>query len=637
MWVVYFSGVCFGHTENRGFLKIGGKRSKMTKNRFGKGIEFAAKQQRAQNRLNLGQNQKQKIAQKNRKEKYKMKIGFMLPILKKLRALLTRKQKIYLVYLFLMTLFLSLIETIGISVIMPFITVASNHAKLDEGRYKQIFDFLGFESKGNFIIFFGVCIIAYFIFRALYNIFYNYVTIKYSQNVYRSIAERMLKRILNMPYVVYSNKNGVQRGIGLSESNNVSLIILAMLQVASEIIVLLLLYVFMIAVNWMMTIGITVILIFAVFFIIKNIISRSKKIGAVRVEASKKSGKAMGDAINNLKMAKLKGVEDDLTVSYIAANDEVARANLITALLGAMPRNVLESLGFSLIVVSVLFISWFYKNPDKIIPIIAMFALGMYRILPSINKVIANLNLLAFNTRSLDVIYEELHQEIEIYGNDEIQFEKSIKLENASFQYLVGGTVLDNVSFEIKKGEHVAITGESGGGKSTLADILIGIFIPKNGTLYIDDVPVTHQNIRSWRKKIGYIPQKIELFDGTAADNIAFCSEFNAERVIEVLKITNMWHYLKDRGGINARVGEGGIQLSGGQRQRIGIARALYDNPDVLVLDEATSALDNENEACIMEEIYKLGADKTLIIIAHRLSTVERCKRQIKIVDGKLA
>jgi ATP-binding cassette subfamily B protein/ATP-binding cassette subfamily C protein len=163
---------------------------------------------------------------------------------------------------------------------------------------------------------------------------------------------------------------------------------------------------------------------------------------------------------------------------------------------------------------------------------------------------------------------------------------------------------------------------------------MIGINYPSRGNIYVDGNMINSANIRSWRNKIGYIPQNIYLFDGTVAENVAFGAEYNEAKIVQVLKEANIWDFLAEKDGIDTLVGEGGIQLSGGQKQRIGIARALYGDPELLVLDEATSSLDNETEAKIMDEIYGLSGDKTLIVIAHRLSTVERCNRRINIENG---
>ena len=189
----------------------------------------------------------------------------------------------------------------------------------------------------------------------------------------------------------------------------------------------------------------------------------------------------------------------------------------------------------------------------------------------------------------------------------------------------------------IKKGEKIAFVGESGSGKSTLVDIIIGLYRPKTGYIKIDDEILDEKNLKSWRKKIGYIPQTIYLFDGTVAKNVALGEKIDKKRVVEALKKAKILDFLKEHHqGLNTRVGEGGVKLSGGQKQRVAIARALYDNPEVLVLDEATSALDNETEEKIMEEIYKISENKTLIIIAHRLSTLKKCEKIYKIEDGRL-
>jgi ATP-binding cassette subfamily B protein/ATP-binding cassette subfamily C protein len=304
--------------------------------------------------------------------------------------------------------------------------------------------------------------------------------------------------------------------------------------------------------------------------------------------------------------------------------------------LNIVPWCILESVGFTLIVGTVNFILWQYQSAETIIPVISMYALSLYRILPAAARMLTSINQISFFQRSLEVVYEDIHQETVQEGHDALAFTKTIRINNLSFCYVAGKTVLRDVSLLVQKGEKVAVTGESGSGKSTLIDVLIGVHKPENGVLYVDEVAVTDANIQSWRSKIGYIPQSIYLFDGTVGENVSFGSAGDKGRIIEVLKMANIWDFLRERGGVDTKVGEGGIQLSGGQKQRIGITRALYTNPNVLVLDEATSSLDSETETRIMDEIYSLSADKTLIVIA-RLSTVERCDRRIELEDGRLA
>jgi ATP-binding cassette subfamily B protein/ATP-binding cassette subfamily C protein len=237
---------------------------------------------------------------------------------------------------------------------------------------------------------------------------------------------------------------------------------------------------------------------------------------------------------------------------------------------------------------------------------------------------------------SLDLVYEAAQIPVAHEGNEPLVFNETININDVSFKYATGSEVIQNISLGIQKGEKIAITGESGCGKSTLVDIIIGINEPVSGSVSIDDTLLTDNNICSWRKKIGYIPQSIYLFDGTVAENVTIGSSRADEKIKQVLIMANIWDFLETKDGINTRVGEKGIQLSGGQQQRIGIARALYDDPEILVLDEATSSLDTETENKIMDEIYCVSKNKTLIVIAHRLSTIERCDRKIKIENGRI-
>jgi ABC-type multidrug transport system fused ATPase/permease subunit len=247
-----------------------------------------------------------------------------------------------------------------------------------------------------------------------------------------------------------------------------------------------------------------------------------------------------------------------------------------------------------------------------------------------------NINNITYDHKSLEIIDDNLRIPVETEGLTPIAFLKSIRLDNISFGYTENNIILSNVSFQIQKGEKIAITGESGSGKSTLVDIIIGIHRPVCGSIYIDETELTKENVRSYRSKIGYIPQSIYLFDGTVAENVAFGSEPDNEKIKDALQKANVWDFLTRKDGLNTLVGEGGIQLSGGQQQRIGIARALYDDPDILVLDEATSALDTGTESKIMNEIYNVSKSKTLLVIAHRLSTIERCNRKIHIENGRI-
>jgi ABC-type multidrug transport system fused ATPase/permease subunit len=412
------------------------------------------------------------------------------------------------------------------------------------------------------------------------------------------------------------------------------MMLLCAMQICSDSITALMLYSFMVIVNWRMTILLTVILILLILIIIKIILKKSKIQGIKAVEGNLNIGRLQTESYRNFKFVRIKGIEDYYKRQFDESAQAVSKAQVISSTLGAMPRNLLESIGFSLLVGAVLLILFRYGSAESIIPVIAMYALAMYRILPSINKMLSNVNQIVYLRSALDTVYEQYRMETVHEGGAAITFNHSIVFDNVSFQYLEGPAVLKNVSFTVNKGDKIAITGPSGGGKSTLADMITGMNKPVSGSILVDGTELSDENIRSWRKRIGYIPQDIYLFDSTVAENIIIGSAYDEARLERVLRMANIWDFLQKKDGTATRVGEAGIQLSGGQKQRIGIARALYHDPDIIILDEATSALDGATESNIMDEIYEASRDKTLIIIAHRLSTLERCDRRFYVEDG---
>jgi len=395
-------------------------------------------------------------------------------------------------------------------------------------------------------------------------------------------------------------------------------------------------YAVIIFINWRMTLTITLVLLVLIILML-SILSRITSLqGKKRVESGRKMNRIIKESFGNMKYIKLKGTEDEISNSYRHAVEVNTRANLLHHIITVIPRSILETIGFSFLIGVIIFIIWIYSDASMVIPIITMYALALFRILPSAHRMLGEINKIVFSDEAIKKAYANISQNIEKEGNEIICFESSLRLEKVSFQYLTGKEVIANISLEIKKGEKIAFTGESGSGKSTLVDIITGIHKPISGTVYIDDVPLTNDTIRSWRKKIGYIPQSIYLFDGTVAENVAFGSVYDEKKITAALIKANIWDFLSQKDGFNTLVGDGGVQLSGGQQQRIGIARALYDDPEVLVLDEATSALDDKTEQKIMDEIYNVSENKTLIVIAHRLTTVERCNRRINLENGKI-
>jgi ATP-binding cassette subfamily B protein/ATP-binding cassette subfamily C protein len=564
-------------------------------------------------------------------------ITFFKSILGRLFKLLTRRQKIYLGILLVLTIGFSLVETLGVSVIMPFISLASNPGLIASGWYKKAFDFFEFVSPESFIITLGIGIICFYVFRAVYSVFLTWFINRFSLGLFKCFSKNVFKTVLSVSYKLYTQKNSAElmRTV-VDEARDVSKVVLNILQFCSEIFTVLMVYAVIVFINWKMTLAVTAILLLLVLSLLSIVIKINKVQGKKRLDSGKRMYRSLREALGNIKFVKLKGNEENLLRTYETDINTNAQSEIINNIIGIVPKSILESIGFSFLVAVVVYIIWIYHDASKVIPVISMYALALYRILPSVHRMLQNINNIVYFQRTMESVDENLHQPVEKEGTAPLAFEQSIRLEDIHFKYMTGGQVIDGVSLEIKKGDKIAITGESGSGKSTLVDIIIGIHKPLSGKVYIDDTAITDDNIRAWRKRIGYIPQNIYLFDGTVAENVSFGSKPDEEQIKKALQKANIWDFLAAKEGINTMVGEGGIQLSGGQQQRIGIARALYDNPEVLVLDEATSALDTDTEQKIMDEIYTVSADKTLIVIAHRLSTVERCERKICIEHGKI-
>ncbi|WP_110863005.1 ABC transporter ATP-binding protein/permease, partial [Helicobacter cinaedi] len=570
---------------------------------------------------------------KNRIFKNKKRHKNQKSALRILRELTTRRDKIILLFLFIATIILSLIETLGISVIMPFITFASNPDMIfAHWSSKWVYDTLGFDSTLHFMYAFSALLLGFYIFRALYNAAYSYGLSRFAFRKFHYFAYRLFCKSVELSYLDFSHKKTDKiRQTIVSEAQNTSFYLQNLLQVSSEFFTICLMYALLLMVSWKMTLVLTLLLSVQVLFIIKLLSRKIKKKGEIDVETSAQLNELITKTFGNFKFIKLKGNQDEVYHAFDKLSRKRTNATIIAQSLLPLPRIILETIGFGVLIACVAYILFQYQDASAVIPIISMYALALYRILPAVTRILNNINMMSYLTHSVYSVYENLTYHTEDEYQEPCAFVDSIKLENVDFTYVSHKPILKDFSLEIKKGEKVAFVGQSGAGKSTLVDIIIGIYKPQKGHLLVDNVPITNHNLRAWRKKIGYIPQSIYLFDGSVAENVAFGSHFDEEKIKIACQKAQILDFLNTHNGIYTRVGEGGILLSGGQKQRIGIARAIYDDPEILVLDEATSALDNQTEADIMEQIYDVASNKTLLIIAHRLSTIERCERKIEL------
>lgn len=552
----------------------------------------------------------------------------------KIRHLTTRRDKIILLFVLLpATFLLSLIETFAISVIMPFITLASNPELIFENKYARFFyESLGFENAVNFMVFFSGFLIIFYVFRGIYNVAYSYALNRFAFRKYHFFAYRLFCKVVELSYIDFTNRDmdAIRRNI-TTESLKVSIYIQQMLNICAEMLTIALMYALLLFVSWKMTLVLTLFLLANIILIIKTISKNIQKQGAINAAMGKAVLSIISKALGNFKIIKLKGIQQGILNDFDEASKKRVDSEIKYQVLAPLPRFILESLGLCILIAAVAYILIHNNSAASVIAIISMYALALYRILPAVNRILYSYNSMKYNRKGVEIVYENLLYHTEYEDNQPINFKRKIELKNISFGYKEGKNVISDFSLTINKGDKVAFVGESGAGKSTLIDLIIGIYKPQRGEIRIDDILLNNENLRAWRKKIGYIPQNIFLFDGSVAENVALGEKIDKNRIIECCKKANIWEFLSENDGINTRVGDNGIKLSGGQKQRIAIARALYDDPEILVLDEATSALDSQTEENIMNEIYGVAQDKTLLIIAHRLSTIEKCERVIEV------
>ncbi|EAJ8892295.1 ABC transporter ATP-binding protein [Campylobacter coli] len=560
-------------------------------------------------------------------------------MLKKLFFILSKEDKNFLFFLLVFSVFISFIETFAISLVMPFITLASDFSYFDRNKYlislKEYLNIPVFE----IIVYFGVGLIVFYVFRALLNAYYFHLLARFSKGRYHAIAYKVFSKFLNINYEKFTQKNQSEILKSITgEVYNLSTMISSFLLMMSEIFVVLLLYTLMLLVNYKITLFLSLFMIINAFILIKVLSPIVKKAGLKREEAMKNFFEILNTNLNNFKLIKLKTKEDGVLNLFKTQSEIFAKANITNESVSAMPRIYLEGVGFCVLVFIVVFLV--FKNQSDISGILAtisIFVLALYRLMPSANRIITSYHDLLYYRSSLDIIYQILKQKEESLGEEKIDFDKELRLENLSFGYKDKKNLFTCLNLSIKKGEKIAFIGESGCGKSTLVDIIIGLLSPREGRVLVDKNELNMKNVKNYRQKIGYIPQNIYLFNDSIAKNISFGDEVDEEKLQRVIKQANLEHFVKNLPqGVQTKVGDGGSNLSGGQKQRIAIARALYLDPEILVLDEATSALDTESEARIMDEIYKISKDKTMIIIAHRLSTITRCDSIYRLEHGKL-
>lgn len=569
-------------------------------------------------------------------------------MIRKLNYIFSTKDKIKIVFLTIMILAGSILELLAISLFSPFIDgIMDQDAMLENTVMSCIYRFFAFEKYEYFLAVLAGSIIAIYIIKNIYIIIEKNTIYRFAYRIQRSISTKLLKSYMKEPYTFHLNKNiaVLQRSMQ-EDTDQFAKAILHFMEMAAEACVCIVLGIYLFIVSKSITIVIVGLLVvcLAIFSYINK--KYSRKWGEQGQEYKAKIYQWMNQSLSGIKEIKILDRSETFVNNYDNYMRKYVRVLRLNRLIGIMPKYIIEMVCMTGLLSAVLVKMFFgQKELSEFVPQLAIFAVAAFRLLPSVGRINEHLSAVIFATPSIDLIYHDL-KEIENLHVKETEkdenwhFKKEIEVKSVTYAYPEGeGNVIENACFHINKGEIVAFVGTSGAGKSTMVDILLGLLPPQQGKIRVDGMDI-YKNLRTWQKEIGYIPQTIYLSDDSIRNNVAFGieeKEIDEQAVIAALKQAQLYDFVDTLPeGLDTCVGDRGIRLSGGQRQRIGIARALYHNPEILVLDEATSALDNETEAAVMEAIDCLKGQKTIIIIAHRLTTVKNADTIYEVKDGNV-
>ena len=574
----------------------------------------------------------------------------MRNIFKKLKVLLDRKQKRDMGWLVLMMVIGAGLQVAGVGMIVPVVGVVIDTNAIETNKLVgSLYRWLGGGSTQRFTVIIMCSLIGIFIIK---NLFLYWQQKKMYSFVYSNqfrTSERMMKNYLRRGYEFYLNADTavVQRSI-TSDVNNMYALILAILQLISDGIVFLFLVVYCLSLDAAMTILLAGALILLLWIIKKILKPIMHKAGEDNQNYYSGLFKWISQTVQGIKEVKIAGKEQYFVTEYVKCGKGYVEAVQKYSLYNNIPKLFIETICVICMIGYLLVMILSGRDSNLMIQTLSAFAAAALILLPCVNRINNQINSISYFEPFFMGVSDNLQDEISGENIDmsfatevdsELPVHHSIRLKGITYSYPNSDTlVLDHADMEIPVGAAVGIVGTSGAGKTTLVDILLGLLEVKSGNIYADDIDVK-ENYRAWLKNIGYIPQMIFMLDDTIRHNVAFGvpdDKIDENRLWEVLKEAQLDEFIKTLPeGLETGIGERGIRLSGGQRQRIGIARALYEDPEVLILDEATSALDNDTEAAIMDSINRLHGKKTLIIIAHRLQTIEKCDIVYRVEDGK--
>lgn len=577
----------------------------------------------------------------------------MLKIIKKMNLLLDKKQKRTMIWIILMMLVGGVLESLGVTMLVPIITVVIDPVKVEKNEYlSAVYHGLNLQNTTQFAVVMLLAFVGVIVIKNVYLFWQQKAQLKFVYTNQFATSRRMMINFMQRPYEYYLNADTsvIQRNI-TSDVNNMYGLILSCLQLCSECIVFVCLVAVLLVIDAQMIISVAILMVVLLFVIKKVLKPIMVKAGQDNQDYYSGLYKWIEQSVMGIKEIKIANKENYFINEYAKCGAGYVSSVQKYNIFNATPRLLIETVCIAGMIGYFIVIILQGAEVTELLPQLSALAMAAMRLLPSVNRINNYQTSISyfepFFMGVSDNLQEEIHDEQVSYDAEsylqnkeveKLEIKKEIKLENITYKYPNTDTLIFNhADMEIPIGNAVGIVGTSGAGKTTIVDILLGLLEIESGSILADGVEV-RDHYESWLKNIGYIPQTIFMIDSSIRKNVAFGypdEEIDDDKVWRALKEAQLDEFVKGLpDGLDTSIGERGIRISGGQRQRIGIARALFEDPEVLVLDEATSALDNETEAAIMESINRLHGRKTLIIIAHRLQTIEKCDMVYRVENG---
>ena len=575
----------------------------------------------------------------------------MFKLIRRLFSLLTKKQRKQYYALQLLVVLMAVMEIAGVASIIPFMALVGNMSQLKQDTLiAQVYQASGISSETQFLFLLGFAVLIMLLIATLISSYTIWTISMFSNKIGAEIADRLYTHYLKQGWLFHASGSSalLTKKIAIESIRVTSGILLPLMHVNAKTILafLMILSIFI----YDPTVAIIIFTIFAVAYTILFTVVRMRlqRNGKTISAVNEQRFRLMNEGFGGIKDVLLLGRDSDFIKRFNQTGVSLARSLGTNDALGAMPRYIMELIAFGSMIAVVLYLIAYYEaNLGIILPILSVYALAGVKLLPAFQSIYTSIARIKANSAAFESIQGDLDNSQQTKSSilkiDKTTLlpKKHISLENVTFKYPnKEDTALNQLNMSIPVNSVIGIVGPSGSGKSTLVDILLGLIQPQSGQLKIDDDVINNKNRRPWQNTIGFVAQSIFLSEGSIADNVAFGipqDQINFDQVYRALKLAHLDELIDSyQDGIHTKVGERGVQLSGGQRQRIGIARALYYKAEVLVFDEATSSLDGITEKMIMEAIHNFSGQKTIIMIAHRLKTVQKCDQIFFIDKGKV-